>query len=88
MDIEYDPSKSQRNLNERGIAFDRAHDLDWSNAKIKEQLRDDQPEQRFIAVGKIDNRLHVLIFTLRGEKMRVISLRKANKREVIDYDNF
>ncbi|WP_373289514.1 BrnT family toxin [Marinomonas arctica] len=40
-----------------------------------------------MAMGQIDERIHVLVFTVRGEVIRVISLRKANKKEVKHYEN-
>ncbi|MDY3330651.1 MAG: BrnT family toxin [Pelistega sp.] len=39
-------------------------------------------------MGKIRGRLYVLVYTLRNEVMRVISLRKANKREVKRYEQY
>ncbi|WP_084445595.1 BrnT family toxin [Desulfosarcina sp. BuS5] len=42
-------------------------------------------ELRFNALGYINNRLYHMTFTLRGGAMRVISLRKANSREVRKY---
>lgn len=43
-------------------------------------------EERWVALGLIDNRLHVLTYTIRGENIRLISLRKANKRESEYYE--
>lgn len=43
-------------------------------------------EARFIALGYIVDRLYSMVFTVRGDMLRVISLRKANKREVKRYD--
>ena len=42
-------------------------------------------EMPTIAIGFIANRLHVLVFTMRGRKLRVISLRKANRKESAAY---
>jgi len=79
--ISFDPKKSQRNLRERGISFQRAKLFEWSSAFIVEDTRRDYGEQRFRAIGWIGDRLHVLVFTPRAEKVHVISLRKANDRE-------
>ncbi|WP_245294881.1 BrnT family toxin [Rhizobium rhizosphaerae] len=43
--------------------------------------REDYGEHRFVSLGKIRERLHVMCWTMRGSKMRIISLRKANERE-------
>ncbi|WP_417586001.1 BrnT family toxin [Nitrincola sp.] len=44
-------------------------------------------EPRWIGYGLIDARLFAVVFTVRGENIRVISLRKANKREQRIYAN-
>ena len=46
-----------------------------------EGIRKSYGELRHVAIGYIHGRLHVLVFTKRGQTVRVISLRKANKRE-------
>lgn len=79
--IEYDDTKNVRNLRERGLSFDRAGDFDFTSAKIWEDLRQPYPESRFVAMGFLDNRLHVLIFSRTYRGIRVISFRKANLRE-------
>ncbi len=86
MRITYDPDKCLRNIEERGLAFDIAVDLDWSSALIVEDLRRDYGERRFQVLGYIGDRLHVLVFTPRAAAVHVISLRKANNREVKRYE--
>lgn len=61
------------------MGFDRAHDFDWATASIAEDVRHAYPERRFVAVGYLDDRLHVLCFTPITDGIRVISFRKANK---------
>lgn len=86
MKIEYDPNKSNKNLAERGFAFDAIIDFDWESAVLKEDIRKKYPERRFVATGFIDERLHVVCFTPVFGGIRVISLRKANKRESENYE--
>lgn len=86
MPIRYDPVKARRNLRERGISFDRAEQFDWTEAYGREDLRKDYSEKRFQALGFIGARLHMLVFTNRGEDVHVISLRKANEREIRQYE--
>ena len=49
--------------------------------------RYDYGEIRYITLAKIDNRVYVVAFTLRSSNIRLISARKANKKEVKRYDN-
>jgi uncharacterized protein len=87
VDISFDPAKNARNIEVHGISLARAVDFDWLGAINKEDVRRDYGERRFQAFGMIGSRLHVLIHTPREGKAHVISLRKANKREVRRYAN-
>lgn len=86
MAITYDPGKNETNIRERGISFTRAADFEWSSALVVEDTRKDYGEPRFQALGFIEERLHMLVFTPRDPDTHVISLRKANKREVNRYE--
>jgi uncharacterized DUF497 family protein len=86
MDISFDSAKSKKNLLARGISFEVAAGFEWDGALIVEDLRKDYGERRFQALGLIENRLHMMVFTPRANKAHVISLRKANKREVRRYE--
>lgn len=81
MRVTFDPTKSERNEQERGIPFSAADEFDWSTALAAEDSRRDYGERRFQAIGFIGERLHVLVFTPRGQGVHVISLRRANGRE-------
>lgn len=86
MEVEFDPSKSERNAQERGLAFSVVEEFDWTTAIVVEDDRADYGETRMFALGFIGDRLHALVFTMRGDACRVISLRRANDREVAHYD--
>jgi uncharacterized protein len=86
VDISFDAAKSERNVATRGISFELATEFEWDGALIVEDTRKDYGEPRFQALGLIGTRLHVLVFTPRGGQVHVISLRKANKREVKRYE--
>jgi len=86
MDISFDSAKSEKNLLARGISFELAAGFEWNSALLVEDLRKDYGERRFQALGLIGNRLHVMVFTPRANKAHVISLPKANKREVKRYE--
>jgi uncharacterized DUF497 family protein len=84
--IEFDPRKSERNARERGLPFERAADFDWENAIVLPDVRRDYGETRLVATGFLDGRLHVLCFLRIRGGIRVISLRQANKREVLEHE--
>jgi uncharacterized protein len=79
--LEFDPAKSAKNLKRRGIGFERFADIDVETAVSVEDVRKDYGERRLRVLGFIDGLLHAAVVTPRGEKIRVISLRRANRRE-------
>ena len=85
MKIEYDPGKNERNIRERGLSFERAREFDFATAVTVEDKRLDYGEVRFRALGWIDDELHALVFTFRDNSIRVISLRRANRKERMIY---
>ncbi len=82
MKIEFDPAKAARNILERGLPFELVRELDFSTATVVEDTRKNYPEQRWIATGYVGQRLFVICFTPVRDGIRVISLRKANQREI------
>jgi uncharacterized DUF497 family protein len=86
VDIKFDQFKNDRNIAERGLSFKLVEELDWSTALIIEDIRKDYGESRFRVLGLINMRLHAVVFTPRRDKVHVISLRKANQREVRFYE--
>jgi hypothetical protein len=87
VDISFDPAKNAHNIAVHGISLARAMDFEWHDAIIIHDIRRDYGELRFLALGRIESRLHVLVYTPREERVHVISLRKANKREVRRHAN-
>jgi len=80
--IEFDPAKSDKNKEERGLPFEMAEDFDLETAIIRRDDRFDYPELRFQAIGPIHGIVHLLVFTpLESGAIRVISLRRANRKE-------
>lgn len=78
---DWDEAKRQANLIKHGLDFAALDRFDWSTAQVEPDLRRDYGEERLIAVGFLDGRLHKLIFVRRNGNIRLISLRKANRRE-------
>ncbi len=86
MEVEWDEVKRQANTKKHGLDFDDARHLDWDNAIYIEDTRKTYPERQFWAFAKAgEGRLHMVTFCIRGTKVRVISFRKANSREVKRY---
>ncbi len=86
VEITFDPEKNERNLRERGLSFELAAEFDFEAAVTTEDTRCDYGERRFRSFSFIGTELHALVFTVRGDAMRIISLRKANRRERARYE--
>lgn len=86
MEYEWDDAKEQANRARHGVAFSEVAAFDWDTAVQAIDDRADYGETRWIALGLIGTRVHVLIYTRRERAIRVISLRKANSREVRRYE--
>jgi uncharacterized DUF497 family protein len=83
--IEFDAAKNAANLRKRGVGLVRFMDMEIETAITDEDLRQDYGERRFRVWGYIDGRLHTAVITPRGERIRVISLRAATRREKRTY---
>jgi len=86
LDIEWDNAKRTATLEERGLDFADVALIDWVLALTIADSRSDYTETRFVTMAPINGRLCVFAWCWRGEILRVISLRKANKREQRIYD--
>lgn len=86
MDIEFDLAKNEKNIRERGLSFERVIEIDFDTALIYPDTRYDYGEIRYISLCYLDKCLHVLVFTEIEHGIRVISFRKANKKEAKRHD--
>ena len=86
MIITYDSRKNLRNMQERDLNFDQVLDLDWHSALVTVDNRKAYEETRYIASAMLNHRLHILVFCETLEGIRVISFRKANRREIASYE--
>lgn len=68
------------------MPFELAAELDWDNALAFADERQDYGEQRINALARMEGRLYAVCFVMRGQVCRIISFRKANKREEKTYD--
>jgi uncharacterized protein len=88
LEFEWDPSKAEENLKKHGVGFDEALTV-FANpsARIFEDPDDSTDEARGIIIGYSQRqRLLLVSFTERTPKVRIISARKATKRERQDYE--
>lgn len=83
--ITYDQAKDRANQAKHGVSLADAQAFEWDDALSREDDRQAYGEERMSAIGYIGKRLHVAIYTDRGNIRRIISLRKANKREERQY---
>lgn len=83
MPYEWDEAKRIETLTTRGIDFEEIHGFDWNTSMSWTSNRNN--EDRQVNLGMIGNRLYRVVWVWRGENKRIISLRKANRREERDY---
>lgn len=80
-EFEWDTAKARRNLELHKVAFEWAVAIfDGPTFEVHDTRRD-YGEDRYIAMGLVDGRCLVVVHTPRGSKTRIISARKANRRE-------
>lgn len=85
VNITFDPAKDALNRTKHGVSLALASGLEWDMLLATADTRRHYGEHRLIGFAPIDNRVYCVVFTDRGDERRVISLRKANRREVMRY---
>lgn len=85
MDITFDPAKDATNRAKHGLSLADASRIEWDTVWVRLDGRRNYREPRMIGLGYIGARMHCVVFTDRGDGRRIISLRKANAREVALY---
>ncbi|WP_439476321.1 BrnT family toxin [Brevundimonas sp.] len=85
MAIEFDPEKDAANIAKHGVSLSAALEMVLDDAVIVPDTRFDYGEDRFNAYGMIGGTLPAMTFTLRGDDIRVISLRRARPKELKRY---
>lgn len=81
MRITFDPAKRAATLAERGLDFEDAIDVFAGVTASFVDDRADYGETRAITVGRLRDRMVIVVWTERGDARHVISMRKANERE-------
>jgi uncharacterized DUF497 family protein len=88
--IIYDPAKDLSNLAKHGLSLALAAELEWDGLECQPDTRRDYGEDRQLGYAIAGNRLYCVVFVDRPADVpterRIISLRKANSREVNSYD--
>lgn len=85
MRIVFDPLKDESNFAKHGVSLTLAAELDWDDALVWLDDRHEYGEVRMIALAPKSAILYYVAFVDRGAVRRVISLRRANRREVKHY---
>jgi uncharacterized DUF497 family protein len=80
--ITFDRAKREKTLLERGLDFRRAKEIFAGVHLTRSDDRRDYGEQRYISAGRLDERIVVIVWTPRGRARRIISMRRANGREI------
>src|SRR5260363_415980 len=81
MRITFDPKKRDITLKERGLDFKSAKEVFAGHHFTVQSIQNNYTEQRFMTVGKLDNRMVIVVWVPRGTAYRIMSMRKANERE-------
>jgi len=86
MKFEWDEVKATANFAKHGACFEDVSEFEWELSVDSLDLRKDYRETRVISTSIIRGRPHVLVYSMRNDAVRLIRLRKANKRESISYE--
>ena len=84
-DITFDPLKDAINRLQHGVSLDLASEINWKGVVLREDARRDYGEVREVAYVALRGRTFCVVLTRRNDALRIISLRRANKREVREY---
>lgn len=83
MEFEWDEAKAAVNVAKHGVQFEIALEFDWANAVTLPDERFDYGERRSLAIGRdVAGEFYAIVLTLRGGVVRIISARKANRKEI------
>jgi uncharacterized DUF497 family protein len=84
--FEYDINKSLSNKQKHGIDFEEAKLL-WNDSRMVEIKASFEDEERFVNIGKIGTKVYAVVTTYRKENIRIISARRARKKEIAIYES-
>jgi hypothetical protein len=87
MNITFDSTKDDANRLKHGVSLSLAIKLEWDLLLTAVDIRNDYGECRMVGYAPINDRVYCVVYVDRDQQRRIISLRKANKREVTSYAN-
>ena len=88
MEFEWDENKNKSNQDKHRIDFNDAKDVfKDENSKATKDIRKDYGESRWKIIGKIYGSIISVIYTIRDKAVRIISARKASRKERDEYNN-
>ena len=86
MQFSCDPNKSRANYFKHGIVLEFAQYLDWTKEVVWQDARYNYNEVRMSGLVPLEGKVYAVVYVVRAEFTRMISLRKANKREANHYE--
>ena len=86
MQFSCDPNKSRTNYFKHGIVLEFAQYLDWTKEVVWQDVRYSYDEVRMSGLVPLEGKVYAMVYVVRAEFTRMISLRKANKREAKHYE--
>jgi uncharacterized DUF497 family protein len=86
MRFTFDPKKDKLNQEKHGLSLSVANEFDWDDALTWVDVRKDYGELRYISLVPINQRLYCVVYVDTSFYRRIISLRKANNREINRYE--
>src|SRR4051812_17201346 len=85
MKISFDPNKDASNQRDHQLSLAFGERVLWGRVFEFSDTRFDYSEERLVCFGYVEGRLHVCVYTVREDTVRIISVRKANDREIKKY---
>lgn len=84
--FEWDEKKRKTNLKKHGVDFYAVANFNWDDCIRIIDNRKNYGEERWVATGEIGDDIYICVYVMRGNDIRIISLRKANQKEVYFYE--
>tara|TARA_B100001939_G_C16932643_1_gene614581 strand:- start:779 stop:1054 length:276 start_codon:yes stop_codon:yes gene_type:complete len=84
--FEYDMNKSAANKRKHGMDFEEIQEL-WRDPDMLVVPARTMDEERFLGVGMVAGKVWAVIFTYRGDAIRIISARRARQKEISYYEH-
>ena len=77
--VEWHEEKAASNRRKHGIDFDEAIEIFYGTSLLRRSNRN--TEERWVAIGETEGRVVTVVFTWRGDALRIISARRARNNE-------